>query len=184
LLFASVIHSAADTTMAKQSTSSASTKSASKKHASSSSTAKHTDKRTALPVVTKSSKSSSTTAAPSTKRSSAARDQPRARLSSSETAQRYVLQVTGDGEIGSDGLVTNAAAPYGMGRSALERLGWRAGVSSVSTRAKGVLLAILTMFMDDAVLKAMMVARADGLRTIQSGHVALAAEAHGVSLQC
>lgn len=173
--------------MAKQSsTSVGGTKSSSKKHASSTST-----KRPALPVVTKGSKSSSgatgsSSSSAKSKRAAGARDQQnhRARMSSSETAQRYVLQVTDAGAIGSDGLVTNAAAPYGLGRSALERLGWRAGVSSVSTRAKGVLLAVLTPFMDDAVLKAMMVARADGLRTIQSCHVALAAEAHGVPLQC
>lgn len=87
-------------------------------------------------------------------------------------------------KIGADGLVTNSNAPYGMGRSALERLGWRAGVSSVTTRAKGMLLAVVTPWMDDVVLGAAMVARADGLRTIQSAHVALAAEAHGVPLQC
>lgn len=182
MLVVGVVHSAADVTMAKQSTTSVA-KSGSKKHAAAK-----------LSVVTKGAKSSTSTVkrakqvsdahTPVKSKRATTTQEHCVKLSSSETAQRYVLQVTGAGSIGSDGLVTNAVAPYGLGRSALERLGWRAGVSSVSTRAKGVLLAVLTPLMDDIVLKAMMVARADGLRTIQSGHVALAAEAHGVPLQC
>jgi histone H3/H4 len=83
-----------------------------------------------------------------------------------------------------DEIPPSVHAPYGMGRSALERLGWRAGASSVSTKAKAVLLKLLTEYMDQLVWKTMIIARADGLRTIQSGHVALAADAHGVPLQC
>ena len=156
------------------------------------------DKRAALPVLTQSSSKpgAATKRAPQiedpnaghvakTKRSKGkigahGSDRP----NSSKMAQIYVRQVTPLDKIGTDGLVSNSAAPYGMGRSALERLGARAGVSSISTRAKGALLALLTPWMDDIVLESMMVARADGLRTIQSAHVMLAAEAHGVPLQC
>lgn len=162
-LSAREVHFTAVVVMAKHSTTATTTsKSVPKKHSAT------------LPVAKKSAATITAKAASESNK----------RLNSSETAKNYVLQVTTGGAIGSDGLVTNAMAPYGMGRSALERLGWRAGVSSLSTRAKGVLLAVLTPFMDDVVLKAMMVSRADGLRTIQSAHVALAAEAHGVPLQC
>lgn len=82
----------------------------------------------------------------------------------------------------SDGLPSSSVAPYGMGRAALDRLGWRAGVPSINTRGKKVLLQLLEPWMDHQVFRTVLVARGDGLRTLKSAHVAIVADSNNIML--
>jgi hypothetical protein len=82
----------------------------------------------------------------------------------------------------SDGLPSSSVAPYGMGRAALDRLGWRAGVPSINTRGKKALLLLFEPWMDQKVFQTVLVACSDGLRTLKSAHVAIVADSSNIML--
>ena len=83
-----------------------------------------------------------------------------------------------------DGLPSSHVAPYGLGTAAMDRLGRYAGVPSINTRGKKVLLKIISVWMDDVVFQTVVTARGDRLQTVKSEHVGIVADAHGISLQC
>lgn len=84
----------------------------------------------------------------------------------------------------ADGLPSSHVAPYGLGTTAMDRLGRYAGVPSINTLGKKMLLKIVSPWMDNVVFQTVITARGDQLQTVKSEHVGIVADAHGISLQC